>query len=94
MSENIKGTGFNGKYKRLPAIFREKLSKAMPAEAIKPHPTKTYLTTIKAIYIVERLNDVFGLNGWDFESDIISTTPIDNGKLVVVACSNDTRPPD
>jgi hypothetical protein len=86
MSENIKGTGFNGKYKRLPAIFREKLSKAMPAEAIKPHPTKTYLTTIKAIYIVERLNDVFGLNGWDFESDIISTTPIDNGKLVVVAC--------
>lgn len=86
MSENIKGTGFNGKYKRLPAIFREKLSKAMPAEAIKPHPTKTYLTTIKAIYIVERLNDVFGLNGWDFESDIVSTTPIDNGKLVVVAC--------
>lgn len=86
MSENIKGTGFDGKYKRLPAIFREKLSKAMPAEAIKPHPTKTYLTTIKAIYIVERLNDVFGLNGWDFESDIISTTPIDNGKLVVVAC--------
>ena len=86
MSENTKGTGFDGKHKRLPAIFREKLSKAMPSEAIKPHPTKTYLTTIKAIYIVERLNDVFGLNGWDFESDIVSTTPIDNGKLVVVAC--------
>lgn len=58
----------------------------MPPQAIKPHPTKTYLSTIKAIYIVERLNDVFGIMGWDFESDIISTTPIDNGKVVVVAC--------
>jgi hypothetical protein len=86
MTIENKGSGFNGKYKRLPAIYREKLSKAMPPQAIKPHPTKTYLSTIKAIYIVERLNDVFGIMGWDFESDIISTTPIDNGKVVVVAC--------
>ena len=86
MTIENKGSGFNGKYKRLPSIYREKLSKPMPPQAIKPHPTKTYLSTIKAIYIVERLNDVFGIMGWDFESDIISTTPIDNGKVVVVAC--------
>lgn len=86
MTIENKGSGFNGKYKRLPSIYREKLSKPMPAQAIKPHPTKTYLSTIKAIYIVERLNDVFGIMGWDFESDIISTTPIDDGKVVVVAC--------
>ena len=66
------GHGFDKKlYCRLPKIFREKLSKAMPPQAIQQHPTKKYLSTIKAIYITERLNDVFGIAGWDFEHKVV-----------------------
>ena len=50
---------------------REELRKALPEEAISQHPTKTYLSTIKAIYVVERLNDVFGVGGWHIENEII-----------------------
>ena len=54
---------------------REKLRAPMPDEAIKQHPTKTFLSTIKAIYITERLNDVFGIGGWGFDHEIISDEP-------------------
>lgn len=40
------------------------LLKPLPAEAISQHPTKTYLSSIKAIYITERLNNVFGVGAW------------------------------
>ena len=49
-----KGSGYNSVYTRLPQKFREKLSAPMPTESIKTHPTKTYLSTIKAIFITER----------------------------------------
>jgi hypothetical protein len=42
----------------------KRLNDPLPPEAVKPHPTKTFLSTIKAIYVVERLNEVFGLGGW------------------------------
>ena len=66
-----KGSGYGGKYTRLPKEYREKLSSALPREAIKKHPTKTFLSTIKQIFITERLNDVFGVGGWDFEHTIL-----------------------
>lgn len=44
------------------------LALPLPPEAVKPHPTKTYLSSIKAIYVVERLNEVFGLGGWEVEN--------------------------
>jgi len=66
-----KGSGHGGKYTRLPKEYREKLSSALPREAIKKHPTKTFLSTIKQIFITERLNDVFGVGGWDFEHNIV-----------------------
>ena len=47
--------------------IREKLRAPFPSEEIAPHPTKKFLSTIKAIYVTERLNDVFGiyfLNWW------------------------------
>tara|TARA_Y100000593_G_scaffold93718_1_gene189692 strand:- start:14951 stop:15556 length:606 start_codon:yes stop_codon:yes gene_type:complete len=69
-----KGSGLNGKYKSLPKEYRAKLSAPLPKQAIKQHPTKTYLSTIKAIYITERLNDVFGIMGWDIDSEIIDTS--------------------
>lgn len=56
------------------------LKKPLPPEAVKPHPTKTYLSSIKAIYVVERLNDVFGLAGWDVTNEVVK----DDGKMIVV----------
>jgi hypothetical protein len=42
----------------------EELKKPLPKEAIKQHPTKTYLSSIKAIYVTERFNEVFGVGKW------------------------------
>tara|TARA_R110000851_G_scaffold328191_1_gene498517 strand:- start:1630 stop:1776 length:147 start_codon:yes stop_codon:yes gene_type:complete len=36
-----------------------KLKAPLPSEAVTQHPTKTYLSSIKAIYVLERLNEVF-----------------------------------
>lgn len=58
----------------------QKLKEPLPAEAVKPHPTKTYLSSIKAIYVVERLNDVFSLGGWEVENLVVK----EEGKWVVV----------
>ncbi len=71
-----KGSGFGGKYNRLPAIYREKLSKAIPSNMISKHPTKTFLSVIKAIAIVERMNDVFGTNGWNLEHNVVEMTTL------------------
>jgi hypothetical protein len=47
--------------KTIDSQTRDSLRKPFPSEAITQHPTKTFLSTIKAIYVVERLNDVFGI---------------------------------
>lgn len=49
----------------------EKLKAPLPPESIKPHPTKSYLSTIKAIYVTERFNEVFGVEGWHIQTDLI-----------------------
>lgn len=54
----------------------DKLKAPLPAEAIKAHPTKPYLSTIKAIYVVERFNEVFGLGGWFIQNEIVVSEPI------------------
>jgi len=82
-NENVKGSGKGGKYNSLPKEYRKKLSAPMPRQAIKQHPTKSYLSTIKAIYITERLNDVFGILGWEMEHEVESITK-DNDKDYVV----------
>lgn len=41
-----------------------KLRAPLPPEAITQHPTKTFLSSIKAIYVTERLNEVFGIGSW------------------------------
>ena len=58
----------------------EALKVPLPAEAITPHPTKPYLSNIKAIYVVERFNDVFGLGGWSITNDVVEA----GEKMVVV----------
>lgn len=52
--------------------IRSALRKPFPAEAVKQHPTKPFLSTIKAIYIIERLNDIFGMGNWECEHEIIN----------------------
>lgn len=56
------------------------LKEPLPKDAIKPHPTKNYLSSIKAIYVVERLNEVFGLGGWIIHNEVVKH----EGKWVVV----------
>lgn len=50
-------------------IELEKLKHPLPIEAISQHPTKTYLSSIKAIYVTERFNEVFGTGKWTVKVD-------------------------
>lgn len=59
------------------------LNDPLPKEAVKPHPTKAYLSSIKAIYVVERLNNVFGIGGWEIENTVVK----EEAKWVVVKCT-------
>jgi hypothetical protein len=61
----------------------EKLSRDFSAEALQTYKKKgPTLTTIKAGYIVQRMNQTFGVNGWAFghsaivkvEDEIVTTT--------------------
>ena len=45
-------------------IELKKLYDPLPSVAITTHPTKTYLSSIKAIYVTERFNEVFGIGKW------------------------------
>jgi len=58
--------------KRITNEMYEALKKPLPSEAIKPHPTKNYLSAIKAIYVTERLNDVFGCGSWQIRTERVS----------------------
>lgn len=44
--------------------MREQLRNPLPLQAVSQHPTKSYLSSIKAIYVTERLSDVFGIGAW------------------------------
>ena len=66
--------------KQVTQEMREQLRKPLPNEAVHQHPTKKFLSTIKAIYVVERLNDVFGIGGWRWETNFIERQE----KMVVV----------
>ena len=61
-------------------VVRAQLRKPLPKEAISQHPTKKFLSTIKAIYVVERLNDVFGIGQWSIKYDIVEA-----GEKMIVA---------
>lgn len=66
--------------KKVTEQMREELRKPLNPSAITKHPAKSYLSSIKAIYIVERLNDVFGIGSWTQKSKQVSCT---NGMVVV-----------
>ena len=58
------------------------LNKPLPEEAVKPHPTKNYLSSINAIYVTERLNQVFGVGAW--QTHVEEVTTAQSGKNVMV----------
>jgi hypothetical protein len=58
------------------------LNQPLPAEAVKPHPTKNYLSSINAIYVTERLNQVFGVGQW--QTHVEEVTTAQSGKNVMV----------
>ena len=55
--------------------MREALRLEFPNKAYSKHPTKTFLTTLKAMYVTERLNDVFGVGRWSIIHEVIERTP-------------------
>jgi Rad52/22 family double-strand break repair protein len=63
----------------LPPEILEKLKTPLPPEAVSPNPERPGLSVIKVIYVVERLNDVFGLNGWRVVNQVV-----ESGRMVVV----------
>jgi len=66
--------------KKLTPEMIDMLRKPLPAAAISKHPTKTYLSSIKGVYVTERLNDVFGIGGWKAKSELVEKV----GGMVVV----------
>lgn len=59
----------------------ELLKEPLPSEAVKKHPTKTYLSSIKAIYVTERFNEAFGVGKWT--TKVKHVTNGDGGMVVV-----------
>lgn len=51
------------------------LNEAIPAWAVKPHPAKQNMTAIHPMAIIERLNNVFGVGGWIFETEYLNCVP-------------------
>ena len=49
-----------------------KIAEPLPAEAIAPHPTKSNLSTIKGIFVTERLNQVFGVGEWLVRTELLA----------------------
>lgn len=72
--------------KTVPEIteLRAKLRKPLPDAAIKPHPTKNFLSVVNTAYVVERLNDCFGESGWRATYPIIENAQ--TSKMIVVRC--------
>lgn len=44
----------------------------LPKEALRQHPTKKFLTVITPIYVLERLNNVFGIGSWEFRTEPVN----------------------
>tara|TARA_Y100001973_G_C5144096_1_gene304481 strand:- start:304 stop:924 length:621 start_codon:yes stop_codon:yes gene_type:complete len=58
----------------------EILNRPLPQAALKPMPHKQGMTAISPIYVTDRMNEAFGIGGWQFEPEVIS----DTDKMVIV----------
>lgn len=66
---------------KIELTLAQRLRAPLPKEAVKPHPTKNYLSSINPMFVIERLNDCFGENGWQATYRVIETGP-----MVVMEC--------
>ena len=57
-----------------------KLTEKLPEWAIKPHPTKNYLSVINPMAVIDRLNEVFGVGQWQYYTEPVNFV----GKFAVV----------
>ena len=69
--------------KKITPEMKALLDKPLPAEAIKKHPTKSFLSTIKAIYVTERLNEVFGVGEWKIKTEYVAEKQVKDNIMVV-----------
>jgi hypothetical protein len=76
---NVSPPGSGVARKELPAELLEKLNAPLPPEAVSANPERPGLSAIKVIYVVERLNEVFGVNGWHMANEVV-----EKGAMVVV----------
>lgn len=63
--------GSTVKHTDLPQEIQEILCKPLPSEAIGKHPRIQGLSSIKAAFVIERLNEAFGVGGWDDTVEVI-----------------------
>lgn len=70
--------------KKITAEMKALLDKPLPDEAVRPHPSKSYLSTINAIYVTERLNEVFGVGSWRTKTETITSVTTKTGTIMVV----------
>jgi hypothetical protein len=52
----------------------EALQAPLPGWAVKPHPTRKGMSAIHPMAIIDRLNEVFGVGGWNFHTREIEVT--------------------
>lgn len=62
------------------------LDRPLPDEAVSQHETKKFLSSIKAIYVTERMNEAFGVGGWTLKLDNIDkqASSSKKGDMVVI----------
>jgi hypothetical protein len=58
----------------------EILNRDLPKAALKPLAHKQGMTAITPIYVTDRMNEAFGIGGWQFEPEVIN----DAEKMVIV----------
>lgn len=51
-----------------------KLAEPIPAWALKEHPTRKNMTVIHPMAVIDRLNEVFGIGQWKWETTFIDCT--------------------
>lgn len=52
----------------------QKLNDPLPDWAVKPNPMKPKMSVIHPMAIIDRLNEVFGIGGWQFKTQALECT--------------------
>lgn len=59
---------------------KQKLAAALPEWAVTKHPTKTYLSVIHPMAVIDRLNEVFGVGAWHFKTEYLDCKAVQQGQ--------------